>query len=383
MVFVPPDAGVVVRVAFQTPQLPPVAEVHRHFAASEAAGWFSNNGPCARLLAERLSARLGGLHCVPVANGTLALMVALRAGGARAGGEVLMPSLTFAAAGAAVRWAGLSPVFVDVDPEAWHMDPDALDAAIEARGDRAVAILAASTFGTPPSPVIRRRWEAAARTARVPLIVDSAAGLGAIAEDGMPLGGQGDVEIFSLHATKPFAIGEGGLVVTRHEAVAHAAACLANFGLCDGVVTGAVGLNAKLAEWPAATGLAVLERFDDILAARRATAAAVLDAALPLGFSDQATGGERAWQFVPLAAPTPAVAENVAREAAAADIGVRLGRGFPLHRMPAFAAVERADALHVTEDLAERLVLLPMANRLPPGAVQAIAACLRRAGSSP
>ena len=366
-------------IRFQAPQIPPAREVEAYFALAEEARWYSNRGPCHELLVQRLERYLGpGVACVPVANATLGLMVALRAltGPAPARREVLMPSFTFAAVVNAVLWAGLEPVFVDVEPESWHLDPAAVEAAVDARAGRVGAVLAASTFGVPPAVELREAWERMAREADVPLLVDSAAGFGATDERGERLGRQGDAEVFSFHATKPFAIGEGGLITTTDAHLAHHMTRLTNFGFTAGVVHDEVGLNAKLAEWPAATALAVLDRFDRVLASRRATAARMLAALAPHGYVAQAVGGAPAWQFVPVLAPSAEAREAALEATRRRGIELRTYFSVPLHRMPAFASVPVAGELRNTERLAERVLSLPMANDLPEADADVIVATL-------
>ena len=350
-------------IRFQAPVLPPVAEVAAYFAAAERARWFSNQGPCLKLLTERLEVYIGpGLHCVPLANATSALALGLRALVAHDAGrrEVVLPSFTFAAAVNAVLWAGLEPVFVDVEEQSWHLCPEALELALER--DTVAAVLAGSTFGTPPPDIIRARWQSAAANAEVPLLVDSAAGFGAVTGAGARLGGQGTAEVFSFHATKPFAIGEGGLLVSADaDLVAHVTR-LANFGFEAGSVNAEVGLNAKLAEWPAATALAVLDGFDDVLAARRAAAAELLAGVVPHGYRPQFTDGEPAWQFVGVLAPSPAVRDAAIEIAASGGIELRAYFALPLHQMPAFRGLPVAGSLATTERLAGRILSLPMAN---------------------
>lgn len=110
----------------------------------------------------------------------------------------------------------------------------------------------------------------------MPLLVDSAAGFGSIDEDGRPLGRQGAAELFSFHATKPLAVGEGGLLTTRDPTIAARITELSNFGFDKNrVVGGEPGINAKLDEWHSATALAALDRLDDVLAARSGHLAAM------------------------------------------------------------------------------------------------------------
>jgi dTDP-4-amino-4,6-dideoxygalactose transaminase len=363
-------------IRFQAPQLPAIEAVAAYFARAEEARWYTNRGPCHELLVERLEAYLGGVRCVPVANATLGLMLGLRALVGAGGGrrrEVLMPSFTFAAAINAVLWAGLEPVFVDVEARSWHLDPTALEHALDARARSVAAVLAASTFGTPPPAVQRAAWEDVSRAAGVPLLVDSAAGFGAVGDDGLLLSRQGDMEVFSFHATKPFAIGEGGLVTTTDDELARRMTRLANFGFDDGVVKTEVGLNAKLPEWSAATALAVLDGYDDVLSRRRACAEQMLAALEAHGYRRQAASEGAAWQFVPVLAPSPEVRAAALECARRNDIEVRTYFSVPLHRMPAFASIPIAGDLRCTDDLAERALSLPMANDLSAADMDAIA----------
>jgi dTDP-4-amino-4,6-dideoxygalactose transaminase len=222
-------------IRFQAPQFPPVEAVAAYFARAEEERWYSNGGPCYLLLVDRLEDYLGhGVRCVPLANCTLALALGLRAltGPERERQEVLMPSFTFAAVASAAIWAGLQPVFVDIDALTWHLCPEALTDALSQRG-AVGAFLACSTFGVPPPISVRRQWEATALEAGVPLLVDSAAGFGSMDEQGQRLGHQGQAEVFSFHATKPFAIGEGGLLATRDQRIASHVSRLANFGWAE------------------------------------------------------------------------------------------------------------------------------------------------------
>jgi dTDP-4-amino-4,6-dideoxygalactose transaminase len=352
---------------FQSPQLPPADRIERHLRRSREERWFSNDGPCARLLAERLGLYVGdGVHAVPVANATLGLMVAIEAvAGARRGrGRILVPSFTYVATVDAIRWAGFEPLFCDVGSDHWHMTATALDAALASPDADIVAVLACSTFGTPPPAKLTSAWEASCRRAGVPLIVDSAAGFGSENAEGQRLGRQGDVEIFSFHATKPFAIGEGGAVLTTDPQLADRLRSLITFGLGpDRSIRLAGGLNAKLSELHAATALAVLDGFEEeVLAPRRARAAQLrerLDAAVDF----QAGAEHSAWQFVPILVEDADTRDAVIASAAERDIELRTYHA-PLHVDGAFVGAPRSASLDVTEDLGLRSVSLPMANDL-------------------
>src|SRR3954449_5686516 len=127
-------------IPFQRPTLPPTAEIDSYLELSRNAHWFSNGGPCSRLLSERLGDRVGA-YCVPVASGTLGLMAALAAlTGERSTGEVLMPSFTFIATAQAAVWAGLEPRLCDVDGGHWHLDPQLLELALTTSPDLAAVL---------------------------------------------------------------------------------------------------------------------------------------------------------------------------------------------------------------------------------------------------
>jgi dTDP-4-amino-4,6-dideoxygalactose transaminase len=371
-------------VRFQHPQLPPVEEVLAYFERSQKAGWYSNGGPCARTLSERLGAWLGGgTFVVPVANCTVGLMAALRAEcgepqGARR--EILTPSFTFTATACAIHWSGFEPVFVDVDPDAWCIDPAALEAALESRAGRVAGVLACATFGTAPPVAVRDAWRAACERHGVPLLLDSAPGFGATDEGGIALGGQGDTEIFSFHATKPFAIGEGGVVVTGDPAIAAEVGRIVNFGLePDTRVSTMPGLNGKMSEIHAATALAMLDRFPAVLEARRALAERLARRIGKTRARCQLGAHRSPWQFFQVLLPADADRAAALAEADRLGVAVRTLHDPPLHRQPAFATCARADGLAATDALAARSLSLPLANTMPDEHLDRIAAVVSAA----
>ena len=349
-----------VLVRFQRPAFPPSEAIERSFAVARERRWFSNRGACERELAERLSSRTGAV-CLPVSSGTTGLLLAARALGTRTRGTVaVVPSFTFPATVQSLVWAGFEPVFVDVDPDAFHLDPEALAESIEEWGGRLGLVLACSAFGTPPPPATREAWASLCSDAGVPLLVDSAAGFGAVCADGVPIGCQGDVEVVSFHITKPFGIGEGGGVFTRNHELAAEMAALANFSFdAHRQARSLYGLNAKLDELHAAVGLAVLDDFDDVLRRRREASTHLLSL-LDNSLVPQRGHELGTRQFVPVVAQDSAHRQRIMRAAT----GVVELRTYydPLHLMPAFQGLPRLGALSVTEELGRRIISLPMAN---------------------
>jgi dTDP-4-amino-4,6-dideoxygalactose transaminase len=357
--------------------------VERYLAASRKEGWFSNFGPCWRVLRDRLS-EATGRSCVPVASGTLGLVVAIAAlkrRGPAGATQALMPSFAFSAPARAAVWNGLEPVFVDVARDHWHLDPDALERALAIRRGEVAIVLPLSAFGTPPPPSVRERWIAACAAAQAPLLIDSAAGFGAVAEDGLPTGAQGDMEVVSFDAVKPLAAGEGGAVFTATPELAEELLRLANFGFDDqrqAVLSD--GINAKMSEPAAALSLAALDEYPAALAHRRAAAKVILSE-LPPGFGPQHGCTRGTWQFVPVTAPD--------REARASVVAAAQGlvetRTYydPLHRMPAFARCARASELGTTDWLADRILSLPMSGQLTDEELATIIGVLRTAAQMP
>jgi dTDP-4-amino-4,6-dideoxygalactose transaminase len=357
--------------------MPSAAAIERYFADSREAGWYANGGPCHELLTERIEAYVGGgIHAAPVASGTAGLLVALRAvvPERRSGrNEVVVPSFTFIATANAIRWAGYEPVFADVDLDHWHLSPESLGAVLEARGDRVAAVLAVSTFGTAPPRAVSEAWRRVADAAGVPLVVDSAAGFGARDESGARLGHQGDLEVFSFHATKPFAVGEGGLVTTADAALADRVRRLMNFDFdTERAPRSADGLNAKLDELHCAVGLAVLDSFDDVLAHRAARAGEMRSALSQAGLAFQTNCATSTWQFLPVLAADDAGRGRIMRTCE--RVGIEARRYYdPLHAMTPFRDAVTGD-LSATESLRRRQVSLPMSNVLDAAGAERVTA---------
>ena len=370
------------RIPFQRPELPPAEAIMAYFQRSVDAGYFANGGPCARELTTRIEERLHHrAHCVLVSSATTGLMAALRAvcGAPTARRRlVVCPSYTFTATAGAIAWAGFEPLFVDIEPDGYGLCPESLDAALRTRRGRVAGILACAPFGSAPTGALRSAWREIADRHTVPLLIDSAPGFGAVDEDGLPLGAQGDTEVFSFHATKPFAIGEGGAVATPDPELAARIGRLVNFGIEPAThMSEEPGFNGKLSELHAATGLAALDGFDAVLEGRRALAGRVRQVAEAAGLRHQRGAAGSTWQCFQTLAPNHATRERILAAAATAGVDARTMHDPPLHRHPAFAGAERGASLDTTDMIAARSISLPMANRLGDAEVSRICAVTR------
>lgn len=362
-----------IRFPFQRPDLPAPHQWVPLLDTAYAAHRFSNHGPLALELEQRLAAHVART-VVLAANGTSAITAALLALGRQ--GAVILPSFTFPATLGAVLQAGLQPVLADVNPHTWELDVPTIAAAATDCGLPLAAVLGVRTFG------LCRDWSAQQNWCDrhgVPLVLDSAAALGGTLADGTPVGRQGRMETFSLHATKVFAVGEGGAIACEADEVPGLRRVM-NFGLHDGQLQG-WGFNGKLSEFTAAVGLAQYAAFDAHLQARRAAASAyaeLLRAEAPRWALAQ-TPGDPPWQAYPVLAPDAVSADRFEAAAAAAGIQVRRYYRPALHTVASCCGHHSAQSLPVSADLSVRMVCLPMYSRWRPGERDALLDALRMA----
>ncbi len=217
----------------------------------------SNRGPMVREFEDRVAAIAGVKHCVAMCNGTVALEIGARA--LNLTGEVIVPSFTFVATAHALKWQGLEPVFCDIDPVTHNLDPARVEALIT---PRTTGILAVHLWGRPAAV---KQLEAVAMRHGLRLMFDAAHAFGSHL-GGQPIGGSGDLEIFSFHATKFLNTAEGGAVVTNDDALAERVRLMQNFGFVGKDQVVALGVNGKMNEMSAAMGLTSLESMDEFLA---------------------------------------------------------------------------------------------------------------------
>ncbi|MFC6684538.1 DegT/DnrJ/EryC1/StrS family aminotransferase [Marinobacter koreensis] len=221
----------------------------------------TNDGPLVRELTRRLEDYLGVTNLLLVANGTLAIQLALATLGVKRGRGLTTP-FTFPATSSALSWQGVEPQYADIDPETLNLDPLAADHAVTA--DTRV-ILPVHTYGNPCDV---ERFRALANRIRVPLVYDASHAFG-VQLNGQSLLNWGDAATLSLHATKLFHTAEGGGIVFRDSHLLEEARSMINFGLDNGSPV-RIGINAKMSEMHAAMGLAVLEAIDEIIDYRMA-----------------------------------------------------------------------------------------------------------------
>jgi dTDP-4-amino-4,6-dideoxygalactose transaminase len=216
----------------------------------------SNMGPLEREFEQRVAEMLGVKHCIAMCNATVALEIAIRALGLT--GEVLVPSFTFIATAHALQWQQIVPVFCDIDPKTHCLDPRSVEKMIT---PRTTGIVGVHLWGR--GCEIEALTDIASRHS-LKLLFDAAHAFGCSYE-GRMIGGFGDAEVFSFHATKFFNTFEGGAVTTNDDELAEKIRLMKNFGFAgyDQVIY--IGTNGKMSEISAAMGLTSLESLDDFI----------------------------------------------------------------------------------------------------------------------
>ncbi len=203
-------------------------------------------GPYLRAFETAVAGHLGVKHAVAVSSCTIGLMLTYR--GLALTGDVIVPSFTFMATVSALVWAGLRPVFADVDIETTNLDVAAVEAAITPETQ---AIVAVHNFGNPADI---EGLEAVAHRHGLKLIFDAAHGFGALYQ-GVPVGPQGHAQIYSLSPTKLLIAGEGGIVATNDDALATSIRIGREYGNWGNYDSGFAGLNGRMSEFHALLGL--------------------------------------------------------------------------------------------------------------------------------
>ncbi|KAB2841951.1 MAG: DegT/DnrJ/EryC1/StrS aminotransferase [Burkholderiales bacterium] len=364
------------RVRCLIPDLPESEALLPLLRQIDANAWYSNFGPLVNRYEEQLGILTGaqtlGGEAVTLSSGTAALVLGLRALDLPAGSRVLLPAFTFAATLLAVREAGLVPVLGDVDAEDWTLSPD-LARVLCSRHDIQLVLPVASLGAALPV----ERWDDFIASTGVRVLIDAAAGLG------VQRVGRNTPVAYSLHATKPLGIGEGGVFATADATLAERVRRSSNFGFVGGEIA-QPGLNAKMSEYAAAVGLVQLDRWPKLQTRRQELWQTYREALAELpGVQVQKLAHAPAMLLVRHAAGATAV------QGVCAAAGIETRRWYlpPLHRHPAFSTVEvrgpEGDGrLPVTEALETEALGLPFHTRLRPEDIEAIAAALRTADAN-
>ena len=370
------------RLPLIAPQPPRLSQLGDALARVEASGLFSNNGPEVRAFEAEATAQLFGGEgaCLAVANATLGLMIAIRdAVGDPAGRHALMPAMTFAATAEAAHWAGLTPLICDIDPDSWAASAAEEERLLRERGDAIAVVVPYATFGY-AIDLDRYRW--LSETFGVAVVIDAAASIGTTNADGRGFGaGAPFPVVFSMHATKPFATAEGGLIHCGDAGTIARLRAMANFGFERPRSASLPGLNAKLPEVLAVMARAKLCGFADVTARRTAVADAYRAAVGGRYRMQPAPAGTQALGFQPILLPDALAPHRDAIGAALDAEGVANGRYFSPHlgEQPWIRSVSTIEPTPVADRVAAAMLTLPLTDAMTPADARRAVAALDRA----
>ncbi len=337
--------------------------------------WFTNNGPLVLELEAKLADFLEVRHCVLACNATIALQMTIRALGWQ--GEVIVPSFTFVATAHALAWQEVTPIFCDVDPQTHNIDPAEVEQLVTSR---TTGIIGVHVWGRPCDV---DGIDRIARKHGLSVIYDAAHAF-ACSHGARRIGGFGNAEVFSFHATKFFNTFEGGAITTNDDALADKLRLIRNFGFVDADDVRALGINGKMSEVSAAMGLTLLESLDSLLETNRRNYAAYERglagiSGLSLMKFDPADRNNHQYIVVAVDAndygsDRDRVVEMLHKE------NVRARRYFypACHRMEPYRSREPVRRpLPATEGLAASLMTLPTGTAVGPAEIETICRVLR------
>ncbi len=363
------------RLPISQPLLPDIQGLLPELREVFESGQLTNGRHVARLEAA-VADYVGGLNVVALSSATTGLLLAWRALGVR--GEVLVPSFTFPATAHALVWNGLDPVLVDCDRETFCLD---MEDARRKLTERTVGIAPVYIFGNPPpwseiTPLV------ASNALRC--VADAAHGFGT-SRDGERAGGNGSVEVFSLAPTKVFTTGEGGLAATRDAGLAEKLRRMRNYGNPGDYDCREVGLNGRMTEFHALIGLHALPGHDAKLSRRQVLA----------GHYRSLLGDVSGVRFQKIPPDVLSTMNYFAILVEADEFGLTnrqlqdhlATRGIeskiyfypPLHRQRLHRHLWDGEGLRNTEWVCERVLCLPLTNRMEVADVEWVTACVREA----
>lgn len=325
------------------------------------SGSISGEAQVVRDFESSFSELIGCAHGIAVANGSLALDIALESLGLQPGDEVIVPSFTIASCLFAILRAGATPVFVDVDPQTWNIEADLILASITSR-TRAVLLVHTYGLAADIDPI-----DEVCRVRGITIIEDAAEAHG-VQYRGMNCGSFGQISTFSFYANKVITCGEGGMILTNDSNVADKLRSLRNLSFLPPpqprFVHNDLGWNARMSAMQAALGLSQLQRLEQIIAEKRSIGckyARILSGVSGLRMQTELTEySVNQYWVVGVVLENGLLASDVAREMRARGVDTR-PFFFPLHLQPLLQKTEFVEnrSLPVSEYLAQHGLYLP------------------------
>ena len=307
---------------------------------------------------EKLYSEFAGVkHAIAVNTGTAALHAAVLAAGVGAGDEVILPSFTFVATAEAIVLAGAKPVFADIDPQTYTLDPETFERAIT---ERTKAVIPVDLYGLPADT---RTISKVASKHHIVVIEDTAQSHGATYE-GKPAGAAADLACWSLYAAKNIGTGEGGMVTTDNDGLAERVRMVRTHGEKVKYSSLMLGTNYRMPEIQAAIGVEQLKKLPTFLARRSHNAQRLT---VLLSKSDKITlppelGNRKpSWYLYTIRIKDASVSQrnNIIEQMHSKGIGAEAYYPIPIHQMPyykTFGTYKLAE----TEKAANQVLSLPI-----------------------
>ena len=348
-------------IPFLRPRLPLVEDYVPYLKMIDQSRLYTNFGPLNTKFEQRMLAEWFGNEGAlsTMGNATLGLMLAIDRI-KRRGRYAIMPSFTFAATPLAAQWCGLEPVFVDIDPNEWVIDPAALERALKLYGDEVAVVVPYAACGSFMDLAPYERL----MKGGIPVVVDAASSIGATHE-GKSFGqGFSGAVVYSMHATKAFPVGEGCLVHSGDKDLVAKIRKASNFGFGAARASEMLSMNCKLPEISAAVALATLDSFParrkKLMGLHAEYSAQFKSSGLvDAGFRPQLLRGSVSPQWFAVAAPNQSLQEQAVKDAAANGIEFRRYFTPACHMQPQFSSAPK-DSMAVTNQLCSGVMSLPL-----------------------
>ena len=358
------------------PALPPFDEFVEYLRQIWGNKILTNNGPFHKQLEQELAEYLGVKYISLFSNGTLALMTALQT--LRITGEVITTPFSFVATTHSLWWNNIKPVFADIEPEYFNLDPEKVEAAIT---PQTTAIMPVHVYG---NPCRLDRFQQIADTYGLKLIYDAAHSF-SVKVKGESILNFGDLSVLSFHATKVFNTIEGGAIICHDEKTKHRIDFLKNFGFADETTVIAPGINAKMNEVQAAYGILQLKYIDENITKRKIIADLYrknLSNILGLNFLKDIDGINHSYSYFPIlvdASMYGKTRDELYEELKRNNI---FGRRYfyPLiSQFPTYRGLQSAkpENVPIAEKIAQQVICLPIYPELAEDMVQSICRIIR------
>lgn len=346
--------------------LPPLEEYTKRIEQIWESRHITNHGPFTLELEAKLKEYFGVEYLSFVNNGTIALQIAIKAADLK--GEIITTPFSYVATTSSIVWEGCKPVFVDIDPDSFCINPDLIEAAIT---EKTTGIIATHVYG---NACAVEKIDAIAKKHNLRVIYDAAHAFG-VKIGGRSLMNFGDISTLSFHATKLFHTGEGGAIVTNDKDLAHRIAYMRNFGHNGEEAFWGLGINAKGSELHSAMGVAIFPYLSEIISARKEASDLYEELLADLPIKRPATRPDQEYNYAyfPVLLPSE---ESLLKVKDALNNENIFPRRYFYPALSTLSYVDKYD-VPVCDDIAPRIMCLPLYHDLEAENVRKICDIIR------